>query len=101
MPQLHNALFACSGPVALHHNACTALSCLRSGESCWVLGADADAGAGAVAMHVRRDGAEGAVLDTAPASRETGLLSERNSPAVREGSIDGARGNMSDWNESD
>ena len=32
--------------------------------------------------------------------RETGLP-EKNSPAVREGSIDGAGGKMSDWNESD
>ena len=38
-------------------------------------------------------------------SRETSLreigLPEKNSPAVREGSIDGAGGKMSDWNESD
>ncbi len=75
-------------------------------EGCWALGADAGAGAGAVIVRVRRGGAEGAVADTAPVSRETslretGLLPEKNSPAVREGWIDGACGNMWDWNESD
>jgi hypothetical protein len=42
---------------------------------------------------------------TAPVSRETSLsetaLPVKNSPAVREGSIEGAGGKMSDWNESD
>src|SRR6266849_3019629 len=43
--------------------------------------------------------------ETAPVSRETSLsemaLPVKNSPDVREGSIDGAGGKMSDWNESD
>ncbi len=46
-----------------------------------------------------------AAAETAPVSRETSLretaLPEKNSPAVREGSIEGAGGKMSDWNESD
>jgi hypothetical protein len=46
-----------------------------------------------------------AAVDTAPVSRETSLremgLPEKNSPEVRQGSIDGAGGKMSDWNESD
>lgn len=44
-------------------------------------------------------------LDTAPFSRLTnfnvGCLPEKNSPAVNEGSEDGAGGKMSDWKESD
>ncbi len=67
-------------------------------------GADAGAGEGALAVRVGR-GTEAAVVDTAPVSRETSLsemgLPVKNSPAVREGSIDGAGGKMSDWNESD
>src|SRR6266403_1115617 len=46
-----------------------------------------------------------AAAETAPVSRETSLreiaLPEKNSPAVREGSIEGAGGKMSDWKESD
>ncbi len=46
-----------------------------------------------------------AAAETAPVSRETSLretaLPEKNSLAVREGSIEGAGGKMSDWNESD
>jgi hypothetical protein len=46
-----------------------------------------------------------AAAETAPVLRETSLretaLPEKNSPAVREGSIEGAGGKMSDWNESD
>jgi hypothetical protein len=56
---------------------------------------DDDAGAAATA----------AKEETAPVSRETSLsetaLPEKNSPDVSEGSIDGAGGKMSDWNESD
>ena len=33
--------------------------------------------------------------------RETGSLLEKNSPVVREGSINSVCGNMSDWNELD
>ena len=55
-------------------------------------------------MRVGRE-AEAAAAVTVPVSRETNLretgLPEKNSPAVREGSIDGAGGKMSDWNESD
>ena len=74
-------------------------------------GACADCGAGA---DVERVGAwtgagteeeAGAVVETAPVSSETRLretaLPEKNSPAVSEGSIEGAGGKMSDWNESD
>jgi hypothetical protein len=47
----------------------------------------------------------GAAADTAPVSSETYLSAmgfpEKNSPAVREGSMEGAGGKMSDWNESD
>ena len=46
-----------------------------------------------------------AAAETAPVSKETSLretaLPEKNSPAVREGSIEGAGGKMSEWNESD
>ena len=45
------------------------------------------------------------VEETAPVSRETSFsemaLPVKNSPAVREGSIEGAGGKMSDWNVSD
>jgi len=48
---------------------------------------------------------DAAVEETAPVSSETSLretaLPVKNSPAVREGSIEGAGGKMSDWNESD
>jgi len=43
--------------------------------------------------------------ETVPVSRETSLsemaLPVKNSPALREGSIEGAGGKMSDWKESD
>ena len=56
-------------------------------------------------MRVGSEREDAAAVDTAPVSRETNLretgLPEKNSPAVREGSIDGASGKMSDWNESD
>jgi hypothetical protein len=75
----------------------------------------ADCGADAVAVRVGPgpgpDAAEKELADdaaaeeTAPVSSETNLsemgLPEKNSPDVREGSIEGAGGNMSDWNESD
>ena len=50
---------------------------------------------------------EGAVVevDTTPLSRLTnfkvGCFPEKNSPAVKEGSEDGAGGKISDWKESD
>ena len=48
---------------------------------------------------------DAAAEETEPVSRETSLsetaLPVKNSPAVREGSIEGAGGKMSDWNESD
>jgi hypothetical protein len=48
---------------------------------------------------------DAAAEETAPVSRETRLsvmaLPEKNSPDVRQGSIEGAGGKMSDWNESD
>jgi hypothetical protein len=48
---------------------------------------------------------DAAAEETAPVSRETSLsetaLPVKNSPAVREGSIEGAGGKMSDWKESD
>jgi len=47
----------------------------------------------------------GAPVETAPVSSETYLSAmafpEKNSPAVRDGSMEGAGGKMSDWNESD
>ena len=73
----------------------------------------ADCGADAVDDRVGPglgpDGKEGddaaAAAETAPVSSETSLsetaLPEKNSPAEREGSIEGAGGKMSDWNESD
>jgi hypothetical protein len=73
----------------------------------------ADCGAGAVEERVGPgpgpDGKEGddaaEAAETAPVSSETSLsetaLPEKNSPAEREGSIEGAGGKMSDWNESD
>jgi hypothetical protein len=76
-------------------------------------GVCADCGAGAVEERVGpgpepelgKEGDEAAVEETAPVSRETSLseiaLPVKNSPAVREGSIEGAGGKMSDWNESD
>ena len=77
------------------------------GDSGEATAADADAGVGAGAVAVRvGSGTEVALdADTAPVSRETSLsemaLPEKNSPAEREGSIDGAGGKMSDWNVSD
>ena len=48
---------------------------------------------------------DAAAEETEPVSRETSLsetaLPVKNSPAVREGSIEGAGGKMSDWKESD
>jgi hypothetical protein len=80
-------------------------------------GVCADCGAGAVEERVGPGPGAGpepelgkgdddaAAEETAPVSRETSLsetaLPVKNSPAVREGSIEGAGGNMSDWNESD
>ena len=75
-------------------------------------GVCADCGAGAVEERVGpcpepELGKEGdaAVEETAPVSRETSLseiaLPVKNSPDVRQGSIEGAGGKMSDWNESD
>jgi len=70
-------------------------------------GAGAGWGAGAVAERVGTGkGVDvGATMDTAPVSSETYLsatgLPEKNSPAVREGSMEDAGGKMSDWNESD
>ena len=70
-------------------------------------GTEAGEGAEAVAVRVGRgvEVAAAAAVDTAPVSRETNLsetgLPEKNSPAVREGSIDGAGGKMSDWKVSD
>jgi hypothetical protein len=64
-------------------------------------------GAAALALRVGsgREAGTAAPVDTAPVSRDTSLsetgLPEKYSPAVREGSIDGAGGKMSDWNESD
>jgi len=47
----------------------------------------------------------GAPVETAPVSSETYLSAtafpEKNSAAVRDGSMEGAGGKMSDWNESD
>lgn len=47
----------------------------------------------------------GAPVETAPVSSETYLSAtafpEKYSPAVRDGSMEGAGGKMSDWNESD
>lgn len=80
-------------------------------------GVCADCGAGAVEERVGpapapapepelgKDVDDAAAEETAPVSRET-ILSEmalpvKNSPAVREGSIEGAGGKMSDWKESD
>lgn len=79
-------------------------------------GVCADCGAGAVEERVGpgpgpgepeigKEVDEAAAEETAPVSRETSLsetaLPVKNSPAVREGSIEGAGGKMSDWNESD
>ena len=71
----------------------------------------ADCGADAVAVRVGPGPGpvgievDDAVADTAPVSSETSLsetgLPEKYSPDVREGSIEGAGGKMSDWNESD
>jgi hypothetical protein len=70
---------------------------------------EADCGAGAVAVRVgvaaTEAAATAAAAETAPVSSETYLSAtgfpEKNSPAVREGSLEGAGGKMSDWNESD
>lgn len=64
-------------------------------------GTGAGAGAGAAG-----GGAPGVVPDKiAPSSRLTSfgaaVFPEKNSPAVSDGSADGAGGKMSDWNESD
>lgn len=74
-------------------------------------GVCADCGAGAVVERAGPEPERGNEVDdaeaeeTAPVSRETSLsetaLPVKNSPAVREGSIEGAGGKMSDWNESD
>jgi len=76
-------------------------------------GVCAGCGAGAVAERVGActaaaigEGADtGAAVETAPVSSETYLsatgLPEKNSPAERQGSMEGADGKMSDWNESD
>jgi hypothetical protein len=76
-------------------------------------GVCADCGVGAVEERVGpgpepelgKEVDDAAVEETAPVSRETSLsetaLPVKNSPAVREGSIEGAGGKMSDWNESD
>ena len=68
-------------------------------------GTEAGEGAGAVAVRVGRGTEVAGAVDTAPVSRETNLsetgLPEKNSPAVREGSIDGAGGKISDWKVSD
>jgi hypothetical protein len=68
-------------------------------------GADAGCGAGAVMDRVETARAVAAAVETAPVSSEKNLseigFPEKNSPAVSEGSIDGAGGKMSDWNESD
>ena len=73
----------------------------------------ADCGADAVDERVGPgpgpEGKEGddvaAAAEVAPVSSETSLsetaLPEKNSPAEREASIEGAGGKMSDWNESD
>jgi hypothetical protein len=78
-------------------------------------GVCADCGVGAVEERVGpgpgpepelgKDVDDAAAEETAPVSRETSLsemaLPVKNSPAVREGSIEGAGGKMSDWKESD
>jgi hypothetical protein len=78
-------------------------------------GVCADCGAGAVDERVGpgtepepgvgRGVEDAAAEETAPVSSETSLretaLSVKNSPAVSEGSIEGAGGKISDWNESD
>jgi hypothetical protein len=78
-------------------------------------GADAGAGAGAgaggaadevdVGAGVEKDGAATAAVVTAPVSSETsfssGVLPEKNSPALSDGSDDGAGGKMSAWKDSD
>jgi hypothetical protein len=76
-------------------------------------GVCADCGVGAVEERVGpgpepelgKEVDDAAAEETAPVSRETSLremaLPVKNSPAVREGSIEGAGGKMSDWNESD
>ena len=74
-------------------------------------GVCADCGVGAVEERVGPEPELGKEVDdveveeTAPVSREISLsetaLPVKNSPAVREGSIEGAGGKMSDWNESD
>ena len=76
-------------------------------------GVCADCGVGAVEVRVGpgpgpelgKGVGDAVVEETAPESRETSLsetaLPVKNSPAVREGSIAGAGGKMSDWNESD
>jgi hypothetical protein len=73
----------------------------------------ADCGADAVAVRVgpgpeaagKELADDAAAEETVPVSSETNLsetgLPEKNSPDVREGSIEGAGGKMSDWNESD
>ena len=72
----------------------------------------ADCGADAVEERVgpgpesgTKEGDVAAAAEVVPVSSETSLsetaLPEKNSPEVREGSIEGAGGKMSDWNESD
>ena len=80
----------------------------RGGESAGgggaVSGADNGAGAGALVVRVGRATDDAAAM-VAPVSRETSLremgFPEKNSPAERQGSMDGAGGKMSDWNDSD
>ena len=69
----------------------------------------AEAGCGVAAVVERLGTSTGAATadaaDTVPVSSETYLsemaFPEKNSPAESEGSMEGAGGNMSDWNESD
>jgi hypothetical protein len=67
-------------------------------------GAEPGSEAGAVMDRVGTTTAASAE-ETTPVSSETSLseidFPEKNSPAVSEGSIEGAGGKMSDWNESD
>jgi hypothetical protein len=71
----------------------------------WAIGAEPGSEAGAVMDRVGRAAAASAAVEIAPVSSETNLseigFPEKNSPAVSEGSIEGAGGKMSDWNESD
>jgi hypothetical protein len=72
------------------------------GDAGWEIGAVVDR-VGTAAANAGADVAS--AVETAPVSSDTNLsetaLPEKNSPAVIDGSIDGAGGKMSDWNESD